>query len=264
MSPSAIFALGGECCGRRDAFGYAVQPRCMGAGDHDQDCGSSSARGRQRGGVSRREVGPVSPPRAHRGGASVSYDVIPWNFYTNANPVQLQVVLTPTSACLGTFGAPPAWCSTPNGSGFLADGGMQNVAFAPPSTTAAARAQTANLMADAAAPKVFTWSLSVQHEIFKNTSLEIRYLGTRALELPVQLQLNSISPFELGAQPLPTFFSAADIPATVSLTAPTLAKFQALQTRRFASDGFTGGALTIESPVGDSTYHGAAIEWLAG
>src|SRR5262249_6532192 len=199
---------------------------------------------------------------AVRGGASVAYDVIPWNFYTNANPVQLQVVLTPTSACLGTFGAPPAWCSTPNGAGFLADGGLQSVVFVPPTTQAAARAQTASLMADAAAPKVFTWSLSVQHEIFRNTSLEVRYLGTRALELPVQLQLNSISPFELGAVPLPTYFSASDIPANVPASAPTLAQFQALQARRFAAQGFTGGALTIESPVGDSTYHGGAVELL--
>jgi outer membrane receptor protein involved in Fe transport len=199
---------------------------------------------------------------AVRGGASVAYDVIPWNFYTNANPVQLQVVLTTTSACLGTFGAPPAWCSTPNGAGFLADGGMQNIVFVPPTTQTAARAQTASLMADAAAPKVFTWSLSVQHEIFKNTTLEVRYLGTRALELPVQLQLNSISPFELGAQPLPTYFSASDVPAAVSPTAPTLKQFTDLRTRRFAADGFTGGALTIESPVGDSTYHGGAVELL--
>jgi len=117
---------------------------------------------------------------AVRGGASVSYDVIPWNYYTNANPVELQVVLTPGAACLGTFGAPPAWCGTPNGSGFLADGGMQNIVFAPPSTTAAARAQTSNLMANAVAPKVFTWSLGVQREIFRNTTVEVRYLGTRA------------------------------------------------------------------------------------
>ena len=204
---------------------------------------------------------------AVRGGASVSYDVIPWNYYTNANPVQLQVVLTPTAACAGTFGAPPTWCGTTNGSGFLADGGMQGIVFAPPSTAAAARAQTANLMADAVAPKVFTWSLGVQREIFKNTTLEVRYLGTRALELPVQLQLNSISPFELGALPLPTYFSAADVPATVALTAPNLAQFTAISgnpllRRRFAADGFTNGALTIESPVGDSTYHGGAVELL--
>jgi hypothetical protein len=199
---------------------------------------------------------------AVRGGASVAYDVIPWNFYTNANPVQLQVVLTTTAACIGTFGPPPAWCSTPGGSGFLADGGMQGIVFTPPTTQAAARAQTASLMADAAAPKVFTWSLSVQHEIFRNTSIEVRYLGTRALELPVQLQLNSISPFELGAQPLPTYFNVSDIPGNVPATAPNLAQFLALRTRRFAADGFTGGALTIESPVGDSTYHGGAVELL--
>src|SRR6267142_2507390 len=137
---------------------------------------------------------------AVRGGGGMAYDVIPWNFYTNANPVQLQVVLTPGAACLGTFGAPPAWCSTANGSGFLADGGMHNIVFAPPATQAAARAQTSNIMADAAAPKVFTWSLSVQREIMKNTSLEVRYLGTRALELPVQVQLTSITPFEQDDQ----------------------------------------------------------------
>lgn len=199
---------------------------------------------------------------AVRGGAGVAYDVIPWNFYTNANPIQLQAILTPTAACVGTFGAPPAWCSTPNGSGFLADGGMQNIVFTPPTTQAAARAQTANLMADAKAPKVFTWSLSVQREVVKNTSLEVRYLGTRALELPVQLQLNSISPFDLGAQPLPTYIHPSDVPLTASATAPTLQEFLALRGRRFASDGFTGGALTIESPVGDSTYHGAAVELL--
>ena len=199
---------------------------------------------------------------AVRGGGGVAYDVIPWNFYTNANPIQLQAVLTPGAACVGTFGAPPAWCSTPNGSGFLADGGMHNIVFAPPTTQAAARAQTANIMADAAAPKVFTWSLSVQREIMKNTSLEVRYLGTRALELPLQLQLNSISPFERGAQPLPTYFSQSDMPANVPATAPTLAQFLALRTRRYAADGFTGGVITEEAAVGSSTYHGGAVELL--
>src|SRR6266478_6382221 len=101
----------------------------------------------------------------------------------------------------------------------------------------------------------------------KNTSLEVRYLGTRALELPVQLQLNSITPFEQGAQPLPTFINASDIPATLPATAPNLAQFQAfinnpLTARRFAAQGFRGGAITIESPVGASTYHGGAVELL--
>ena len=136
---------------------------------------------------------------AVRGAGGVSYDVIPWNFYINANPVQLQVVLTSrAAACAGTFGPAPAWCASPLGQDFLANGAMR-LNFTPPSTQAAARAQTAQIMADAVAPKVFSWSLGVQREIFRRTSLEVRYLGTRALELPVQLQLNSISPFELGA-----------------------------------------------------------------
>ncbi len=121
---------------------------------------------------------------AIRGGAGVAFDVIPWNFYTNGNPVELQVILTPTAACQGTFGAPPPWCTSR--SSFLASGAMKSITFVPPSTQAAARAQTAQIMADAAAPKVFSWSLGVQREIMKNTSLEVRYLGTRALELPVQ------------------------------------------------------------------------------
>jgi hypothetical protein len=201
---------------------------------------------------------------AIRGGAGVAYDLIPWNFYTNANPIQLQAILTPTAACQGTFGAPPAWCTSR--SSFLSSGAM-NVNFVPPTTQAAARAQTNSQMADAKAPKVFSWSLGVQREIFKNTSLEVRYLGTRALELPVQLQLNAISPFEQGAKPLPTYFSASAVPATLPLTSPTLAQFQAfinnpLTARRYAAQGFTGGAITVESPVGDSTYHGGAVELL--
>jgi hypothetical protein len=196
---------------------------------------------------------------AIRGGAGVAYDLIPWNFYTNANPIQLQAILTPTAACQGTFGAPPVWCTSR--SSFLSSGAMK-VNFVPPTTQAAARAQTNSQMADAKAPKVFSWSLGVQREIFKDTSLEVRYLGTRALELPVQLQINSITPFELGARPLPTYFSASAVPATLPLTSPTLAQFQALQVRRFAAQGFTGGAITVESPVGDSTYHGGAVELL--
>src|SRR5260370_6732280 len=96
----------------------------------------------------------------------------------------------------------------------------------------------------------------------KDTSLEVRYLGTRALELPVQLQLNSISPFELGAQPLPTYFNQSGIPANVPATAPNLGQFLALRTRRYAADGFTGGVITEEAAVGSSAYHGGGVELL--
>jgi hypothetical protein len=205
---------------------------------------------------------------AVRAGAGLVYDWIPWSFYTNGVPAQRQVfpfIQLPSTpqVCFGTFGPPPAWC--PTLSGFWAHGGM-NIDFVPPSTTAAARAQTSQMMSDAKAAKVFNWSLSVQREIFPNASVEIRYLGTRALELPVQLQLNSITAFENGAQPLPTYVHASDIPVTVAANTPTLAQFNVLLgsgvRRRYGPQGFTGGAGTLAAPVGASAYHGGAIEFM--
>ena len=203
---------------------------------------------------------------AVRAGAGVVYDPVPWSFYVNGVPAQRQVlpsIQLPSTplVCFGTFGPPPAWC--PTLSGFWANGAM-NINFVPPSTTASARAQTSQMMSDAKAAKVFSWTLGVQGEIWPNTSVEIRYLGTRALELPVQLQLNSITAFQNGAQPLPTYIHASDIPATVAANAPTLAQFDALLgvgvLSRYGAQGFTGGAVTLAAPVGASTYHGGAVE----
>jgi len=201
-----------------------------------------------------------------RAGGGIVYDWIPWNFAENSLPIESQAnleVFTPftfSSLCLGTFGVPPAWC-TNGGNGFLANGAL-NINFVPPTTTAAARAQTTQLMANAKDPQVFTWSLDIQRELFRNTSLEVRYLGTRALNLPVQLQLNSITPFDLGAQPLPTYIHASNLPSVVPTTAPTLAQFESLETERYAAQGFTGGPLTIAAPAAASTYHGGSIEFL--
>jgi len=198
---------------------------------------------------------------AVRGGIGVGYDVIPFNFQTNGAPPQKQAILRPSTACVGTFSAPPAWCAT--GSGFLANGAMK-VAFIEPTNQALARSITGNLMADAIAPKTVSWSLSVQREIMHNTSVEIRYLGTRATQLPVQIQLNSITAFERGAQPLPTYIQQSEIPASVALNAPSLSQFQALvgtgANRRYGAAGFRD-VITSFLPVGASTYHGGAVEF---
>ncbi|PYV71401.1 MAG: hypothetical protein DMG96_28865 [Acidobacteria bacterium] len=49
----------------------------------------------------------------------------------------------------------------------------------------------------------------------KDTSLELRYLGTRATQLPIQARTNTISAFTAGVQPLPTFFDASQVPASI-------------------------------------------------
>src|SRR4029077_5377671 len=145
-----------------------------------------------------------------RGGFGVSYDVTPQNFPLLGLPPQLQTEQSPDIPC--RLPNPPAWCAT--GTGFLAGGGLRQVNV-PPATQGEARAATQGIILDQVQPKVLTWTLGVQRELMKNTSLELRYLGTRATQLPVQARINTISAFTAGLQPLPTFFGPSQVPATI-------------------------------------------------
>jgi len=197
---------------------------------------------------------------AIRGGAGIGYDVTPQNFTTNGAPPELNTVLNPTTTC--STPTPPAWCSAPLGAGFLVGGAMR-VPYAPPSTQATARTLTGNLLPDTVAPKVFDWTLSVQHEVLKNTTVELRYLGTHAMHLPIQVQIQGITPFERGFAGLPTYFAAASVPATVAASSPTLSQFNALlgtgTANRFAGTGFTN-TITSYADNGQSLYHGGSVD----
>jgi outer membrane receptor protein involved in Fe transport len=217
---------------------------------------------------------------AVRGGYGMAYDAVPYNFATNGAPPQQQAVLTALTACAGALATPPAWCPAfaagNNGVvNFLAQGALPNN-FIPPATVAFARGLTANIIADAVNPRTQSWSLGVQHELAKDTSIEVRYLGTIADELPIQVQLNTNTAFALGAQPLPTYFTASQVPGlptasggpggTVAAGAPTRAQFLALSSsasaanRPFFANGFAG-AVTTFVPQGTSHYHGGSIEF---
>ena len=116
-------------------------------------------------------------------------------------------------------------------------------------------------MVDQRAPKTMTWLLSLQRELGQEWSLELRYLGTRGLNLPVQSRLNAITVFENHPElALPTYFSNSEVPATVPLTAPTRAAFLAARDSRYASLGFDGGFITAFEPIGNSIYHAGSIE----
>ena len=54
----------------------------------------------------------------------------------------------------------------------------------------------------------------MQHEMYRNATLEVRYVGTRGLELPVQFRRNFITYFDAGGARLPTYLNASSIPAT--------------------------------------------------
>jgi hypothetical protein len=115
-------------------------------------------------------------------------------------------------------------------------------------------------------PKVITWTLGVQHELFRNSSVEVRYVGTRSLELPVQQRLNSASAFDPnvpggGIAPLPTFISPSDVPVAVVSPASTLASFDNFNPLPLSGDGFLG-SMTTFPPIGSGIYHAGSADFI--
>ncbi len=195
---------------------------------------------------------------AIRGGFSLAYDVTFQNLTLLQLPPQLQSEQNPDLTCSGAAGTPPAWCAT--GRGFLAGGGLAQVNI-PPTTQADARSATQSLIVDTKAPEVYTWSLGVQHQLWKNAGVEVRYLGTDSIFLPVQVRLNTITIFENGFKGLPTFLKASDVPATFSLTAPTRSAAGNLEDLRYSAQGFDGGFVTAFEPQGSGVYHSGSVDF---
>src|SRR6267154_1091172 len=204
---------------------------------------------------------------AIRGGFGIAYDVKFQNFASITLPPQLQSELDPNSAC--TLTPQPSWCSTPNNQGFLLGGGLPQ-AYIPPADQAAARALTTSYIDDTVMPKILTWSLGVQHEVAKNTSIEVRYLGTRGLELPVQFRRNRISAFDGGLAALPTFFKASDVPTSWTASTPTDTPFNNFNSNIYSQLPCTPpGALpcpikanvTSDPPFGSSIYHAGSVSF---
>jgi hypothetical protein len=202
-----------------------------------------------------------------RGGAGVSYDVIAQNFPSLQLPPQLQSEQDPDITC----GLPsrPSWCSGYNaatyagggqtGPGFLAGGGLLSVNI-PPADRADARAATQGYIFDQTMPRIYTWTASIQRELWRSTSIELRYLGTKGTRMFAQTQLNASTAFDKGARPLPTYFSNAEVPATFAAGAPTLAAFSAIAAvRPFAAQGFLG-PITGFTTNTRSIYHAGSVD----
>jgi hypothetical protein len=209
---------------------------------------------------------------AVRGGAGLAYDVIPNNFAVNSLPPQLQSEQNPGLTC--ALAGAPQWCATFDaanptnptvGQGFLQFGGLLQVNV-PPVTQADARAATQSLIPNLVSPKVITWTLGLQHELFRDSSIEVRYVGTRSLELPVQQRLNSASAFDPrfpggGITPLPTYINPSDVPATVASPASTLQSFDNYNPLPLSADGFLG-SLTTFPPIGSGIYHAGSADFI--
>ena len=170
---------------------------------------------------------------------------------------------------LGILSFPPQFSSTntvgdiggpqPGDPSFLANGGLPagTGQLAQFSTIAAQRKATSAFVPDQKLPYAETWSLGVQHVFAKNYTAEARYVGTRGIHLPTQIQLNK-QPKVDGTHFLPTYLQAPSQGELDSLT-NTLTSISARSavTAPFLAAGFTS-SITSYQPYSKSDYNGLA------
>jgi len=182
----------------------------------------------------------------------MAYDVLFDNFGLLTVPPEFGGTCDVQQSVNGTSGC--GWSDT----GFLSKGGL------PPgtgsglksfATAAAARAATTGFVPDQKLPYTETWDFGIQHSFAGKYTAEIRYVGTRGIHLPTQIQLNK-QPKVTPTNFLPTYLSAPTQAQLDALTT-TLASIQASSNTlaAYKTAGLTSG-ITSYQPFGSSIYHG--------
>lgn len=183
-----------------------------------------------------------------RASFSMARDVIFDNIYLNARTGFPQfsslIDIAPTAAL-------------PN---YFASGAISPTAIpaGPPTDPNVARSRTTSYNPDQQVPYSMAWSLSVQRQFGKDWGFEMRYLGTRGVNLIVQQQINR-QPVVNSTRFIPTFTSTPT-PAQLASLTTTVGQ---LATARNAGGNIVpaflannlAGVITAQSPIGNSTYH---------
>jgi hypothetical protein len=183
-----------------------------------------------------------------RAGFGITYDVLYDNLGVTSLPPQLNTTVDVTGE---------------DATGFLAGGGIPaNTTLTPPEGLLA-RQTTSGFIPNQQRPAAYSWNFGIQHQFGGDYVFESRYLGTRGLFLPVQVQLNR-QPVVNPSNALPVFVSAPSQATLDSLTNT----FAALQTAvanggslvpAYSNAGFIS-TITAFTPQGNSTYHGWSNE----
>jgi hypothetical protein len=174
------------------------------------------------------------------------------NLYSSSNFAGL-----PVAPQLGTIARGNLLAETP---GFLTGGGLQPPAgFGSPNLTEQqARAMTSVFVPRQKLPYAMQVNFGIQTELWRNANIDLKYLGSRTVHLPVLQQLNAVSPVTADRS-LPIFFQQ---PSQAELNALTLSlnQLQAGVSRPLAASGFTGPIMSI-APDGNSWYNGLAARF---
>ena len=195
-----------------------------------------------------------------RAGYALAYDVLFDNLGLLSAPPQVQQTCDAvpgdqsglTGSCFWTDPGPPY-----NQSGFLAGGGLPFASTIPPITDPlAARGATGGYIPDQVLPYTETWNLGVQHIFAGKYVVELRYVGTRGIHLPVQDRINR-QPKVSSTMFLPTYIGTTPTQAELDALPVTLTAINALPNYipAYLNAGFLAN-VTGWSPTGASRYHG--------
>jgi hypothetical protein len=187
-----------------------------------------------------------------RGGFGIAYDVLYDNIGVLARPPEI-----------GSTVDCPLTCTD---NAFLANGGIpfQNLSGITQLDQATARANTSSYLPNKVKyPYGESWDLGIQKVFGNDWTAELRYVGSRGLDLNVQNRLNVQAPVT-ASNTLPTFLGGCDATCQGlqnSTTAPgqlTLASLESLNPIVPAYDaaGFNQSFIVAFMPFGSSTYHG--------
>ncbi len=200
-----------------------------------------------------------------RAGFAVAHDVTFGNLPLLQLPPQAQAENLQTNAC--SLSPAPAWCAgvtggkprTSPGISFSGIGFIEGGALLPVLPGDAgfnkvlARALTGAFVPNEITPETYTWSLSIQRDLWRRLVVETRYVGTRGVHLPIQRWVSAgiPNPFRI-----PTFASQSEIPSSFT-GQPTFADFLNNSDLLLWPFGFQG-VITKFSADGISSYHGAS------
>ncbi|MDQ1472930.1 MAG: hypothetical protein QOJ99_4410 [Bryobacterales bacterium] len=196
-----------------------------------------------------------------RAGFGMAYDVLFDNLGILSSPPQFSQTVDALCGADKSYQCP---------SGFLQNGGIRPNQSAGTLNAAQARAATSAFIPDQVLPYALNWTLGVQHAFAKDYTLEVRYVGTRGVHLPLQSQLNQYAVVTPGHS-LPTYLANPGQAVLDSLPL-TLAQLNA-QAAATSSPNNTSGSelpayfnagfqskITSYQPQGWSTYNALDVQ----